>query len=51
MHFKSSPKIKYFSGTAISISLVLPAAWVVPVMFTLNLKDSESFVSSLGPSL
>lgn len=34
--------LNYFNGTAISISLVLPAAGVLPVIVILNLDDSES---------
>ena len=33
--------LKYFNGTAISTSFVLPSAGVVPVIFILDLNYSE----------
>ena len=50
------PKLlKYFNGTPISTSSVLTSAGVLPVIFALNLNDSEStmlvIVSSLNYSL
>ena len=33
--------LKYFNGTAISTSLVLPAARPLPIILTLTLNDSE----------
>ena len=38
--------LKYFDGTAISTSLVLPAAGVLPAILTLDLNDSE-FVTAV----
>ena len=43
--------LKYFSGTIISTSFVLPAARVFPVIFTLYLNYSESVKLSFGSSL
>ena len=34
--------VKYFNGTAISTFFVLPSAGVFPVIFILDLKNSES---------
>ena len=34
--------LKYFNGTIILTSFVLPPAGVFPVIFTLDLNDSES---------
>ena len=50
------PKLlKYFNGTPISTSSVLTSTGVLPVIFALNLNDSEStmlvIVSSLNYSL
>ena len=40
-HFKSSQKLlKYFNGTVILTSFVLPAAEVFPVNFNLKLNDA-----------
>ena len=39
--------LKYFDGTAISTSLVLPAAGVLPAILTLDLNDSE-FVTAVS---
>ena len=43
--------LKYFSGTVISTSFVLPSSGVSPVIYTLDLNDSESVKLSLGLSL
>ena len=43
--------LKYFRGTIISTSLTLPAARVFPVVFVLDLNDSESAKLSFGSSL
>ena len=43
--------LKYFSGTIISTSLILPSSGVFPVIFTLDLNDSEFAMLSLGSSL
>ena len=43
--------LKYFNGTAISISYVLPAAGVPPVIFILDLNDSESAKVLFGSSM
>ena len=43
--------LKYFNGTIISTSFSLPAAGVLPVIFILDLNDSESARLSLGSSL
>ena len=43
--------LKYFIGTIISAVFVLPAAGVFPVVFTLDLNDSETAMLSLGSSL
>ena len=43
--------LKYFNGTIISTSFVLPSAGVVPVIFILDLSDLESVTLSFGSSL
>ena len=43
--------LKYFSGTVISTSFVLPSSGVSPVIYTLDLNYSESVKLSLGLSL
>ena len=43
--------LKYFNGTAISTSFVLPAAGVFPVILILNLNDSDCVILSFGSSL
>ena len=43
--------LKYFNGTIISTSFVLPIAGVFPVIFTLDLNDSESAKLSFDSSL
>ena len=43
--------LKYFNGTIISTSFVLPSAGVFPVIFILDLNDSESAKLSFGSSL
>ena len=43
--------LKYFNGTIISTSFVLPAAGVFPVIFILDLNDSDCVMLSLGSSL
>ena len=40
--------LKSFNDTAISTFFVLPAAGVLPVIFVLNLNDSETVILSLG---
>ena len=47
----SQKLLKYFNGTAISISFVLPSAGVLPVILTLNLNDSESGIVTSGLNL
>ena len=42
--------LKYFRGTIISTSFSLPAAGVFPVIFILDLNDSESANLSLVSS-
>ena len=42
---------KYFNGTDISTSFVLPSAGAFPAIFILDLNDSESVKLSCGPSL
>ena len=42
---------KYFNGKTISTFFVLPSAGVVPVIFVLDLNDSESVKLSFGSSL
>ena len=41
---------KYFNGTIILTSFVLPPAGVFPVIFTLDLNDSEFTKLSIGSS-
>ena len=48
---KLLPPKKYFSGTIISTSIALPLFGVFPVIFTLDLNDSEFARLSLGSSL
>ena len=43
--------LKYFNGTVILTSFVLPSAGVFPVIFTLDLNDSEYAKLSYGSSL
>ena len=43
--------LKYFNGTIISTIFVFLSAGVFPVIFTLDLNDSESAMLSLGSSL
>ena len=43
--------LKYFNGTIISTSFLLPAAGVFPVIFILDLNDAESAKLSFGSSL
>ena len=43
--------LKYFNGTIISTSFVLPSAGVSPVIFTLDVNDSEPAKLSFGSSL
>ena len=43
--------LKYFNGTMISTSFVLPAAGFFPVIFILDLNDSDCVILSLGSSL
>ena len=43
--------LKYYNGTIIPISFVFPSAGVFPVIFTLDLNDSESAKLSFGSSL
>ena len=43
--------LKYFNGTIISTFFSLPAAGVFPVIFILDLNDSESAKLSFGSSL
>ena len=43
--------LKYFNGTIISTSFVLPLSGVFPVIFTLDLNDLEFARLSLGSSL
>ena len=42
---------KYFNGTFILTSFVLPSTGVLPVIFTLDLNDLESAKLSFGSSL
>ena len=42
---------KYFNGTIISTSHVLPSAGIFPVIFILDLNDSESAKLSFDSSL
>ena len=43
--------LKYFNGTIISTSFVLHAAGVFPVIFILDLNNSDCVMLSLGLSL
>ena len=43
--------LKYFNGTIISTSFVLPSAGVLPVMLILDLNNSESVKLSFRSSL
>ena len=43
--------LKYLNGTAISTSSVLTSTGVLPVIFALNLNDSESAMVAFGSSL
>ena len=43
--------LKYFNGTIISTSFVFPLLGVFPVIFTLDLNDSEFARLSFGSSL
>ena len=43
--------LNYFTGTFISTSFVFPLLGVFPVIFTLDLNDSEFAMLSLGSSL
>ena len=43
--------LKYFNGTIISTPFVLPSAGALPVIFILDLNDSESVKLSFGSSL
>ena len=43
--------LKYFNGTIISASFVLLSAGVFPVIFILDLNDSESVKLLFGSSL
>ena len=43
--------LKYFNGTIISTSFVLPAAGVFPVIFILDLNDSDCVMLLFGSSL
>ena len=43
--------LKYLNGTIISTSFVLPLSGVFPVIFILDLNDSESTKLLLGSSL
>ena len=43
--------VKYFNGTIISTSFVLPAAGVFAVIFILDLNYSDCVMLSLGSSL
>ena len=40
--------LQYFNGTAISTSFALPSAGVFPVIFILDLNDSESIELLFG---
>ena len=40
--------LKYFNGAAISTSFALPSAGVFPVIFILDLNDSESIELLFG---
>ena len=43
--------LKYFNGNIISTSFVLPPSGVFPVIFTLDVHDSEFSKSLFGSSL
>ena len=43
--------VKYFNGAIISTSFVLPAAGVFPVIFILDLNDSDYVMLLLESSL
>ena len=43
--------LKNFNGTITSTSFVLPSAGVFPVIFILDLNDSDCVMLSLGSSL
>ena len=43
--------LKYFHGTIISTSFVLPAAGDFPVIYILDLNDSDCVILSFGSSL
>ena len=43
--------LKYFNGNITSTYFVLPAAGLIPVIFTLDSNVSESVKLSFGPSL
>ena len=43
--------LKYFNGTIISTSFVFSSSRVFPVIFALDLNDSESVMLSFGSSL
>ena len=43
--------LKYFNGTIILTSFVLPAAGFFPVIFILDLNDSDCIMLSLGSSM
>ena len=43
--------LKHFNGAVASKSLVLTSSGVFPVIFTLNLKGSESVTVAFGSSL
>ena len=43
--------LQYFNGTIISTSFVLPAAGIFPVIFVLDLNDSDCVMVSFGSSL
>ena len=43
--------LKYFKGTAILTSFLIPAAGVFPVILLLNVNDSDSTILSFGSSI
>ena len=43
--------LKYFNGTAISTSLILPTAGILPLILALDLNDSESGITACDSSL
>ena len=53
MAFQEFPKtlLNYFNDTIVSTSFVLPLLGVFPVIFTLDLNDSETAKLSFGSSL